>query len=202
MYQPFNIQFVRMYKDSYLPRKPKDKTDSGFDVGVYDLKKLYVPKFKEFFEGENPSEEVQEFDSETGSLKNNRVVIPPFGRALFGTGIKVMSTIDDEYICETLEWQSRSRSGLAATQGLIVLNAPGTIDHNYCGEILVNLYNSSFAYRTINFHDRVAQIVPCPVYLPHKINVITEGDVNIDPVNLISNTKRGIDGHGSTGVNQ
>ena len=64
------------------------------------------------------------------------VVIPPGERRLIPTGLKT-------YFPEWMELQVRSRSGLALKNGIIVLNAPGTIDSDYTGELGVILYNTS-----------------------------------------------------------
>jgi len=65
---------------------------------------------------------------------------------------------------EGYEMQVRSRSGLALKQGLIVLNAPGTIDSDYPGEWAVILANTSKDPVTIKHGDRIAQLVLAPVY--------------------------------------
>ena len=86
------------------------------------------------------------------------------------------------------EIQIRPRSGLAAKKKITVLNAPGTIDADYRGEIkviLINLGNEEFK---INPNDRIAQMVLCPV--------IKEELVEVDD---LQNTKRGEGGFGSTG---
>ncbi|WP_010521304.1 dUTP diphosphatase [Aquimarina agarivorans] len=87
------------------------------------------------------------------------------------------------------EAQVRPRSGLAAKKGITVLNAPGTIDADYRGEIgviLVNLSNEDF---TIEHGDRIAQIV---------ISKYERVDWNV--VEELSKTSRGSGGFGSTGV--
>jgi len=80
------------------------------------------------------------------------VVLKPLGRALIPTGISIG-------IPEGFEAQIRPRSGLAAEFGISVLNAPGTIDADYRGEvkvILINLGSEPFEVRS---GDRIAQIV-------------------------------------------
>lgn len=62
------------------------------------------------------------------------------------------------------EGQVRSRSGLAAKSGVFVLNAPGTIDEDYQGEIKVILYNASDSIFSVEKGDRIAQLVVAPVY--------------------------------------
>lgn len=87
------------------------------------------------------------------------------------------------------EAQVRPRSGLAAKYGITVLNAPGTIDADYRGEIgviLVNLSNQEF---TINNGERVAQMV---IAKHERAEWITTGS--------LSNTARGSGGFGSTGI--
>ena len=87
------------------------------------------------------------------------------------------------------EIQIRPRSGLAAKFGVTVLNAPGTIDSDYRGEvkvILINHGNSSF---TVRRGDRIAQLVIAPVSIPDYVCEVTELD----------ETLRGTGGLGSTG---
>lgn len=76
---------------------------------------------------------------------------------LVGTGLKINLPRDTE-------GQVRSRSGLAAKSGVFVLNAPGTIDEDYQGEIKVILYNASDSIFSIEKGDRIAQLVIAPVY--------------------------------------
>lgn len=87
------------------------------------------------------------------------------------------------------EAQVRPRSGLAAKKGVTVLNAPGTIDADYRGEIGVILVNLSKEDFTIENGDRIAQLV---------IAKYERADWN--SVNELSETSRGSGGFGSTGV--
>lgn len=92
-------------------------------------------------------------------------------------------------IPEGYEIQVRPRSGLAAKNGVTVLNTPGTIDSDYRGElriILINLGDKDFV---INSGDRIAQIIVSPV---------TQGKFTI--VDSLSDSERGAGGFGSTGV--
>ena len=85
------------------------------------------------------------------------IILYPFFRKTIPTGLKVE-------IKEGFEGQVRSRSGLAANHGIVVLNAPGTIDSDYRGEVKVILYNTDhFNAFTVNPGDRIAQMVICPV---------------------------------------
>lgn len=90
---------------------------------------------------------------------------------------------------DNMECQVRPRSGLALKQGLTVLNAPGTIDSDYRGEIGVILINHAKRAVAINPGDRIAQIVFCPIV-----------KVTLDEVLDLDSSSRGENGFGSTGV--
>ncbi len=83
----------------------------------------------------------------------------------------------------------RTRSGLAATRGLVVLNSPGTLDADYRGEVKVILMNLGSEPLTINRGERVAQLVIAPV-----------ARVVISEVEDVDETIRGLGGFGSTGT--
>ena len=88
-----------------------------------------------------------------------------------------------------IEAQVRPRSGLAAKKGVTVLNAPGTIDADYRGEIgviLVNLSNKNF---TVENGERIAQLV-----------IAKHERVSWQEVDVLDKTERGAGGFGSTGV--
>lgn len=86
------------------------------------------------------------------------------------------------------EAQIRPRSGLAAKHGVTVLNAPGTIDADYRGEIRVLLINLSKEVYRIEHGERIAQMIISPVAQSHFL-----------PVETIDDTERGAGGFGSTG---
>ena len=86
------------------------------------------------------------------------------------------------------EGQVRPRSGLAAKHGVTVLNAPGTIDEDYRGEIRVLLINHGQVPYVIKPGDRIAQLVICPV-----------ARVQVEVVESLDETERGSGGFGSTG---
>ncbi len=86
------------------------------------------------------------------------------------------------------EAQIRPRSGLAFRDGITVLNAPGTIDSDFRGEIHVLLVNLGKATVTIQPLDRVAQVVVCPVARAELVEVAE-----------LDQTIRGTGGYGSTG---
>jgi len=87
------------------------------------------------------------------------------------------------------EIQVRSRSGLAAKYGILVLNSPGTIDSDYRGEIKVILHNSGKDSFIVGNGDRIAQLVLCPVVQAEMV-----------ATDEFDKTERGAGGFGSTGV--
>jgi len=89
------------------------------------------------------------------------------------------------------EGQVRPRSGLARKHGVTVLNAPGTIDADYRGEVQVLLINHGAQPHTIESGDRVAQLVVAPVA---QVDV-----VEVEDVEQLGETARGAGGFGSTG---
>jgi dUTP pyrophosphatase len=110
------------------------------------------------------------------------IVLGPLERAMVPTGIYIA-------LPDGTEAQVRPRSGLAAKYGISVLNAPGTIDADYRGEIkviLVNLSNDTF---TVNPGERIAQMV-----------VAKYEKVEWDEVESLDETERGEGGFGSTGL--
>lgn len=109
------------------------------------------------------------------------ITLEPLHRAIVPTGLYVE-------LPEGYEMQIRPRSGLAAKQGITVLNAPGTIDADYRGEIKVILVNLSPEAVTINDGERVAQAV-----------VARCEQVEWESVDELSSTERGEGGFGSTG---
>lgn len=111
------------------------------------------------------------------------VVLKPMEFKLINTGMKIA-------LPKGLEGQVRSRSGLALKHGIIVLNAPGTIDADYRGEIGVILANFSNKDFTINPGDRIAQLV-ISQYV--TINQIVVSKITND-------TERGDGGYGHTGL--
>jgi len=109
-------------------------------------------------------------------------VLKPLERSIVGTGLFIELPVG-------FEAQVRPRSGLAAKKGITVLNAPGTIDADYRGEIgviLVNLSNEPF---TIQNGERIAQLV-----------IAKHERADWDIVEELTETDRGEGGFGSTGA--
>lgn len=109
------------------------------------------------------------------------VTLKPLERKIIGTGLKIA-------LPEGYEAQVRPRSGLAAKHGISVLNAPGTIDADYRGEIgviLVNLSNDPF---TVEPEERIAQLV-----------LAKHEQIEWKLTAQLTETDRGSGGFGSTG---
>lgn len=113
----------------------------------------------------------------------NAISLAPGERILVPTGLYLEIPVG-------LECQVRPRSGLALKQGLSVLNTPGTIDSDYRGEVGIILINLSNEHVTIEPHDRIAQLVFCPVI-----------SVTLIETDALESSGRGTGGFGSTGKN-
>jgi dUTP pyrophosphatase len=109
------------------------------------------------------------------------LTLKPGARALVATGMAIA-------LPEYFEAQVRPRSGLAVKHGVTVLNAPGTIDADYRGEIKVPLINLGTEDFMIARGDRIAQMVVAPVTV-----------VELTEVASLDETARGADGFGSSG---
>ncbi|WP_411893925.1 dUTP diphosphatase [Winogradskyella sp. A2] len=108
--------------------------------------------------------------------------LKPLQRTIVGTGLFIELPIG-------FEAQVRPRSGLAAKKGITVLNAPGTIDADYRGEIgviLVNLSNEEFIVQN---GERIAQLV-----------IGKHERIEWEQVEILTDTERGEGGFGSTGT--
>ena len=112
----------------------------------------------------------------------DELVIPPGKRALVHTGLVML-------LPPLYEAQVRPRSGLALKSGVTVLNAPGTIDAGYRGEVGVILINLGEAPFAVHKGDKIAQLVIAPVTQPI-----------VEETELVDETDRGAGGFGSTGA--
>lgn len=111
------------------------------------------------------------------------IMLKPLERTIVKTGLFIELPLG-------FEAQVRPRSGLAAKKGITVLNAPGTIDADYRGEIgviLVNLSNEAFE---IQNGERIAQMV-----------IAKHEQISWEEVDSLGETSRGVGGFGSTGNN-
>ncbi len=121
-------------------------------------------------------------DAGADLVSSESLRLEPGARALVGTGVRI--ALPDGYAAFVVP-----RSGLAAKHGITIVNAPGTIDAGYRGEIKVALLNTDAheAY-DITAGDRIAQLIVMPV--PR---------VRFLPVDDLPDTARGEGGFGSTG---
>ena len=111
----------------------------------------------------------------------NKVIVGPGKTKIIPTGIAVA-------IPKNYEIQIRPRSGLAAKNGISVLNTPGTVDSDYRGEIKIILINLSKKPFVVKSGDRIAQMILCPV---------SKG--RLREVKILPRTQRSKGGFGSTG---
>lgn len=111
------------------------------------------------------------------------IVLAPMDRYIFPTGLYIQLPVG-------YEAQIRPRSGLAIKSGVTVVNAPGTVDSDYTGEIKVGLINLSNDRVVINPGDRIAQMV----IAKHEQATWVE-------VKVLDETERGEGGFGHTGRN-
>lgn len=116
------------------------------------------------------------------AANEGEIVLKPMERKLIPTGLFL--EIPEGYEC-----QVRSRSGLALKSGISVLNAPGTVDADYRGEVGVILINLSQEDFTVKKGDRVAQLV----FARYEQAKWEESE-------SLSDSSRGAGGFGSTGV--
>jgi dUTP pyrophosphatase len=112
---------------------------------------------------------------------DNPIKIAPNTSALIPTGISLAIPND-------VEIQIRPRSGLATKSNIGVLNAPGTVDSDYRGELKVILFNHGAEEFIVKNKDRIAQMVLMPIL-----------KIDFEEVDDLPNTLRGSGGFGSTG---
>jgi len=112
---------------------------------------------------------------------DDELVLEPGARALIPTGFALALPVG-------FEGQVRPRSGLALHRGIVLPNAPGTIDPDYRGELRVILWNTGSEPFTVRRGDRIAQLVVAPVARPEWVEV-----------EVLDETARGEGGFGHTG---
>ncbi len=112
----------------------------------------------------------------------NPILLKPLQRTLVKTGLFIE-------LPEGFEAQIRPRSGLAYKKGISIVNAPGTIDADYRGEIGVLLVNLSDEEFVVNDGERICQMV-----------IAKHETISWDSVEILDETKRGEGGFGHTGV--
>ncbi|MGB4778038.1 dUTP diphosphatase [Microbacterium sp.] len=121
-------------------------------------------------------------DAGADLVATEAVHLEPGERALVGTGVRI--ALPEGFVAFVVP-----RSGLAARHGITIVNAPGTVDAGYRGEIRVSLLNTDLhASYDVSVGDRIAQVIVMPV--PR---------VRFTPVEELPQSSRGERGFGSTG---
>ncbi|RZM19661.1 MAG: dUTP diphosphatase [Pedobacter sp.] len=115
------------------------------------------------------------------AFTESEITIKPLQRVLIPTGLYIELPVG-------YEAQIRPRSGLAYKHGISIVNAPGTIDADYRGEIKVLLVNLSDTDFVVNNGDRIAQMV-----------IAKHETISWEPVTELNDTARGAGGYGHTG---
>jgi dUTP pyrophosphatase len=135
---------------------------------------LPIPKYE--------SEGAAGLDLLAAISESKNIIILPGKAEMVPTGIAIA-------LPKGFEAQIRPRSGLAAKNGITILNSPGTIDSDYRGEISAMLINHSKVNFEIERGMRIAQMVIAPVV-----------QFNLIKIETLDETKRGAGGFGSTGI--
>ena len=135
---------------------------------------LPIPKYE--------SEGAAGLDLLAAISESKNIIILPGKAEMVPTGIAIA-------LPKGFEAQIRPRSGLAAKNGITILNSPGTIDSDYRGEISAMLINHSKVNFEIERGMRIAQMVIAPVV-----------QFNLIKTDTLDETKRGAGGFGSTGI--
>lgn len=118
----------------------------------------------------------------TGSGKPSKMMVPTRSVRAIPTGLAIHPPSNHvTMIC--------SRSGMAKDRAVFVANAPGIIDPDYTGELLILLYNGGHEPYYVEHNHRIAQILVVPA-TPHGLEIVTE----------FPSTSRGASGFGSTGL--
>lgn len=167
------LTFIQLHRKAIIPQYQTEGA-SGFDFHAY-------------VHGSDGHYLDQGFNWNPNDDKN-QLVLKSGQKALIRTALQ--ADIPDGY-----EIQVRPRSGLAAKNGITVLNAPGTIDSDYNGEIKVILHNTSDSHFVIRTGDRIAQ----GVFVPVSKAKIKEVSYEEKPKYKSKKTDRSSEGFGSTG---
>jgi len=127
-------------------------------------------------------ETIQSAGMDLRANNDNPIILAPMKRVLIPTGLYIQLPVG-------YEAQVRPRSGLALKNGITVLNAPGTVDADYRGEIGVILFNASDEPFVINRGEHIAQMV-----------IAKHERAEFELVESLDDSERGQGGFGHTGV--
>ena len=115
------------------------------------------------------------------------IILHPGERATIPNGIKTQ--LQSGIYGSDIEIQISPCYGLVAKKGITIVNAPGTVDHSYAGQIMTILLNTGKEDFVIEPGDRISQMVVCPIYKPEIVEL-----------KEVNETNRGDNGFGSSGV--
>ena len=183
-FDPFEFDIEKINFEMEEVEELKQQTDDLLEM----VAKISFPSFRSIKIVNKSKHPLPTYETETSAgldLRANlkkEITLKPLERAIVKTGLFIELPVG-------FEAQVRPRSGLAAKHGITVLNAPGTIDADYRGEIgviLVNLSNENF---TIKNGERIAQLV-----------IARHERAQWEEVKKLGKTDRGESGFGSTGV--
>jgi dUTP pyrophosphatase len=161
------VKLAKVYSDAFTPKYATELA-VGFDLLAYLPLSRMANRLN---------------DAHISIIEDHHpVTIYPGQRMLIGTGLRMQ-------IPAGMSLDIRPRSGLANKHGITVLNAPGTCDADYTGEVKVLLINHGEREFTINHGDRIAQAVL--TYAPQA---------SFEVVDELDTTERGAGGFGHTGV--
>lgn len=147
-----------------------------------DVKVMQLPHGKGLDLPAYESQHAAGMDLRAAIGEGDDIVLAPGERVMVPTGLAIALPVG-------FEAQVRARSGLAAKQGVTVLNSPGTVDADYRGEVKVILINHGAEPVTVTRGMRIAQMLFAPV---------TRGVFAV--VDALDETARGSGGFGSTGT--
>jgi dUTP pyrophosphatase len=176
-----------------MSKKTKMNTEKpNIDLNPNEEDFRFQVKFVNESNNENPefaTEGASGFDLRANLTES--VVLKPLHRAIIPTGLFFELQNEEG---EGFEIQVRPRSGLAAKNGVTVLNTPGTIDSDYRGEIKIILINLGQEDFTVNHGDRIAQGVLAFPMTKKEVRLVNSKTID-------KNTERGAGGFGHTGIN-
>ena len=161
------LQFKKVHEDAILPQYAHEN-DSGLDV--FAIEDDYILPSERKLIRTGLSYKIPDYIP----IENINKMLAPFG------------------IKQVLELQVRPRSGLAHSFGISIVNAPGSLDNSYTGEIMVNLINlGNEPFKIIKHKTKICQLVLAPIFHALEVEFTKEA---------FEYTSRGSNGHGSTGL--
>lgn len=167
----YNVKVKKLIEEVKVPDYATEGS-AGFDLRAMRVMMLFKSSNKKVDLGEKMVRTIQ----------SGVITLRPGERVLFGTGLSFAIPVGKEM-------QIRDKSGISLKKGLKVLNAPGTIDSDFRGEVGVIIYNTTTTLVTVTLGEKIAQGVIC-----------SYDKVTFNEVDDLDETDRGDGGYGSTGL--